>query len=165
MIWLELEALLWNHIGNFDPHTISHNCKLKKKEKYFRKKRSAVFLLLVWKSNFYASMWRLFWGVLLLLNKLLLLGQKIINTIFRDWHHFDTILHLCHEVLWEKKINFNTNKNVLWNLFRFVILKLVPRDHVDQLPVPKRIMDYLKTPNYYSENIEDPSEGGEEQND
>ena len=25
-------------------------------------------------------------------------------------------------------------------------------------------MDYLKTPNYYSENIEDPSEGGEEQN-
>jgi len=35
-----------------------------------------------------------------------------------------------------------------------VILKLVPRDHVDQLPVPKRIMDYLKTPNYYSENIQ-----------
>ena len=34
-----------------------------------------------------------------------------------------------------------------------MILKLVPRDHVDQLPVPKRIKDYLKTPNYYSENI------------
>jgi hypothetical protein len=33
-----------------------------------------------------------------------------------------------------------------------VILKLVPRDHVDQLPVPKRIKEYLKTPNYYSEN-------------
>ena len=96
--------LFWNLIGFFDPHIISHNCKLKKK--YFRKKRSAVFLLLVWKSNFYASMWRLFLGVLLLLNKLLLLGQKIINTIFRDWHHFDTILHLCHEVLWEKKNQF-----------------------------------------------------------
>ena len=36
---------------------------------------------------------------------------------------------------------------------RFVILKLVPRDHVDHLPVPNRIKDYLKTPNYYSENI------------
>lgn len=34
-----------------------------------------------------------------------------------------------------------------------MILKLVPRDHVDQLPVPKRIKNYLKTPNYYSENI------------
>ena len=33
-----------------------------------------------------------------------------------------------------------------------MILKLVPRDHVDQLPVPKRIKEYLKTPNYYSEN-------------
>ena len=146
-------------------YPITANCK--KKYIYFRKKRGAVFLLLVWKSNFYASMWRLFWGVLLLLNKLLLLGQKIINTIFRDFHHFGTIWHLCHEVLWGKKsistlVKF---KNVLWNLFRFVILKLVPRDHVDQLPVPKRIMDYLKTPNYYSENIEDPSEGGEEQND
>ena len=39
-----------------------------------------------------------------------------------------------------------------------MILKLVPRDHVDQLPVPKRIKDYLKTPNYYSENIEDTDE-------
>ena len=43
-----------------------------------------------------------------------------------------------------------------------MILKLVPRDHVDQLPVPKRIKDYLKTPNYYSENIED-IEGEEEE--
>ena len=48
--------------------------------------------------------------------------------------------------------------NRLFYCSRFVILKLVPRDHVDQLPVPKRIMDYLKTPNYYSENIEDPEE-------
>ena len=39
--------------------------------------------------------------------------------------------------------------------FRFVILKMVPRDHVDQLPVPKRIKEYLKTPNYYSEKLED----------
>lgn len=52
----------------------------------------------------------------------------------------------------------------LQHMCRFVILKLVPRDHVDQLPVPKRIMDYLKTPNYYSENIEDHPEKEEEQN-
>ena len=39
-----------------------------------------------------------------------------------------------------------------------MILKLVPRDHVDQLPVPKRIKDYLKTPNYYSENITEEEE-------
>ena len=46
-------------------------------------------------------------------------------------------------------------------LSRFVILKLVPRDHVDQLPVPKRIKDYLKTPNYYSENITEEEEDEE----
>ena len=46
--------------------------------------------------------------------------------------------------------------------FRFVILKLVPRDHVDQLQVPKRIKEYLKTRNYFSENIEDPEEEEEE---
>ena len=45
---------------------------------------------------------------------------------------------------------------------RFVILKLVPRDHVDQLPVPKRIKDYLKTPNYYSENIAEENEEADE---
>ena len=42
-----------------------------------------------------------------------------------------------------------------------MILKLVPRDHVDQLPVPKRIKDYLKTPNYYSENITEEEEDDE----
>ena len=42
-----------------------------------------------------------------------------------------------------------------------MILKLVPRDHVDQLPVPKRIKDYLKTPNYYSENITEEEEDEE----
>ena len=44
-----------------------------------------------------------------------------------------------------------------------MILKLVPRDHVDQLPVPKRIKEYLKTPNYYSENeaIEEAEESTE----
>ena len=35
---------------------------------------------------------------------------------------------------------------------------------MEQLPVPKRIMDYLKTPNYYSENIEDPEEENKVEN-
>ena len=36
-----------------------------------------------------------------------------------------------------------------------MILKLVPRDLLYQLPVPKRIRDYLNTPFYYSEAIAD----------
>lgn len=52
--------------------------------------------------------------------------------------------------------------NFFFCLLRFVILKLVPRDHVDQLPVPKRIKDYLKTPNYYSENITEEEEEEDE---
>ena len=39
--------------------------------------------------------------------------------------------------------------------FRFVILALVPRDLLHQLPVPKRIRTYLDTPFYYSETIAD----------
>ena len=42
-----------------------------------------------------------------------------------------------------------------------MILKLVPRDHVEQLPVPKRIKDYLKTPNYYSETYIEEAEEAE----
>jgi len=36
---------------------------------------------------------------------------------------------------------------------RFVILKLVPRDLIHQLPVPVQIQKYLNTPFYYSEDI------------
>ena len=43
-----------------------------------------------------------------------------------------------------------------------MILKLVPRDHVDQLPVPKQIKDYLKTPNYYSETYIEEAEENED---
>ena len=38
---------------------------------------------------------------------------------------------------------------------RFVILKLVPRDLLYHLPVPKRLRDYLNTPFYYCEAIAD----------
>ena len=36
-----------------------------------------------------------------------------------------------------------------------MILKLVPRDLLFQLPVPKRLREYLNTPFYYSEAIAD----------
>ena len=36
-----------------------------------------------------------------------------------------------------------------------MILKLVPRDLLFHLPIPKRIRDYLNTPFYYSEAIAD----------
>merc|ERR1711862_161466 len=61
-------------------------------------------------------------------------------------------VQLLHPVSRVKKVQS------LQHMCRFVILKLVPRDHVDQLPVPKRIEDYLKTPNYYSENITEEEE-------
>jgi len=66
-------------------------------------------------------------------------------------------VQLLHPVSRIKKVQS------LQHMCRFVILKLVPRDHVDQLPVPKRIKEYLKTPNYYSENeaIEEAEESTE----
>ena len=44
-------------------------------------------------------------------------------------------------------------KIICYFLIRFVILKLVPRDLIDQLPVPVQIQKYLNTPFYYSEDI------------
>lgn len=37
--------------------------------------------------------------------------------------------------------------------FRFVILKLVRKDKIANLPLPRRIIDYLSTPHYYSEQL------------
>ncbi len=36
---------------------------------------------------------------------------------------------------------------------RYVIVKHVRRDHLDDLPVPNRIKQYLNTPFYYSEQV------------
>jgi hypothetical protein len=44
-----------------------------------------------------------------------------------------------------------------------VILKLVPRDLLSQLPVPKRIQVYLDTPFYYSEAVADWTKDNEQQ--
>jgi suppressor of cytokine signaling 7 len=39
----------------------------------------------------------------------------------------------------------------LQHLCRFLILKQVRRDHISQLPVPSRIIDYLEQTQYYTE--------------
>ncbi|XP_077301919.1 uncharacterized protein LOC143922525 [Arctopsyche grandis] len=38
---------------------------------------------------------------------------------------------------------------------RFMILKHVRRDLIDELPLPRRLIDYLSTPQYYSEMLTD----------
>ena len=37
---------------------------------------------------------------------------------------------------------------------RYVIVKVVRKDHLDQLPVPNRMKKYLNTPFYYSEQVQ-----------
>jgi hypothetical protein len=37
--------------------------------------------------------------------------------------------------------------------FRYVIVKHVRKDHLEELPVPNRIKTYLNTPFYYSEQV------------
>ncbi|XP_054274609.1 uncharacterized protein LOC128994231 [Macrosteles quadrilineatus] len=41
----------------------------------------------------------------------------------------------------------------LQHMCRFVILKMVRRDLISALPLPRRIIDYLSSPHYYSENL------------
>jgi len=41
----------------------------------------------------------------------------------------------------------------LQHLCRYIIVKHVRKDHLDQLPVPNRIKTYLNTPFYYSEQV------------
>jgi len=41
----------------------------------------------------------------------------------------------------------------LQHLCRYIIVKHVRKDHLDQLPVPSRIKNYLNTPFYYSEQV------------
>lgn len=49
--------------------------------------------------------------------------------------------------------------------FRFVIHKHIRRDLIPSLPLPRRMIDYLNTPHYYSEHFVDlsESESNEEQ--
>ncbi|XP_017771704.1 PREDICTED: uncharacterized protein LOC108559077 isoform X2 [Nicrophorus vespilloides] len=43
----------------------------------------------------------------------------------------------------------------LQHMCRFVILKKVRKDLISGLPLPRRMIDYLSTPHYYSENLID----------
>lgn len=43
-------------------------------------------------------------------------------------------------------------KNYLF-IIRFVILKMVRRDFIPKLPLPRRLIDYLNTPHYYCEQL------------
>lgn len=43
----------------------------------------------------------------------------------------------------------------LQHMCRFVILKLVRRDLIPSLPLPRRVIDYLNSPHYYSEHLVD----------
>ncbi|KAF7407743.1 serine/threonine-protein kinase -like [Vespula maculifrons] len=44
---------------------------------------------------------------------------------------------------------------------RFVILKMVRRDLIPTLPLPRRLIDYLSTPHYYSEQLAEQDERAE----
>jgi len=49
----------------------------------------------------------------------------------------------------------------LQHLCRYIIVKHVRKDHLDQLPVPKRIKNYLNTQFYYSEQVAEDEEAAE----
>merc|ERR1712042_225024 len=49
----------------------------------------------------------------------------------------------------------------LQHLCRYIIVKHVRKDHLDQLPVPKRIKNYLNTQYYYSEQVAEDEEAAE----
>jgi len=46
----------------------------------------------------------------------------------------------------------------LQHLCRYVIVKLVRKDHLESLPIPNRIKTYLNTPFYYSEQVAEENE-------
>lgn len=54
--------------------------------------------------------------------------------------------------LWISILPQKFTKMLFWN-FRFVILKYVRRDLIPNLPLPRRILDYLSTQHYYSEHF------------
>lgn len=48
-------------------------------------------------------------------------------------------------------------------IFRFIIHKHIRRDLIPSLPLPRRMIDYLNTPHYYSEHFIDLTESNEDQ--
>ncbi|XP_069108563.1 uro-adherence factor A-like isoform X2 [Argopecten irradians] len=58
-------------------------------------------------------------------------------------------VHLLHPVSRYKQMQS------LQHMCRFQILQKVRRDHIDKLPIPTQIKDYLKDPQYYVEYLEE----------
>lgn len=48
----------------------------------------------------------------------------------------------------------------LQHMCRFVILKVVRRDLISSLPLPRRVLDYLSSPHYYSEQLAEEEQNG-----
>ena len=48
----------------------------------------------------------------------------------------------------------------LQHMCRFVILKVVRRDLISSLPLPRRVLDYLSVPHYYSEQLAEEEQNG-----
>ena len=68
-----------------------------------------------------------------------------------------SLQHLCRYLYESFKVRAIFNLNSC----RYVIVKVVRKDHLDQLPVPSRIKKYLNTPFYYSEQIAESEESSE----
>ncbi len=63
-----------------------------------------------------------------------------------------SLQHMCRSVKHSLRL-----KLLIYNMInisnRFVILKHVRRDLIDELPLPKMLKSYLNTPYYYSEEL------------
>ena len=70
-----------------------------------------------------------------------------------------SLQHLCRYLHESFKVIVRAIFNL--NSCRYVIVKVVRKDHLDQLPVPSRIKKYLNTPFYYSEQIAESEESSE----
>jgi suppressor of cytokine signaling 7 len=68
-----------------------------------------------------------------------------------------SLQHMCRSVKHSIRLKLFIYFYLIYNLInisnRFVILKHVRRDLIDELPLPKMLKSYLNTPYYYSEEL------------
>ncbi|XP_039285891.1 uncharacterized protein LOC111054243 [Nilaparvata lugens] len=73
-------------------------------------------------------------------------GDRYLFFLHRRPIHGPMRVQLLHPVSRFKQVQS------LQHMCRFVILKVVRRDLIGELPLPRRILDYLSSPHYYSEH-------------
>lgn len=73
-------------------------------------------------------------------------GDRYLFFLHRRPIHGPMRVQLLHPVSRFKQVQS------LQHMCRFVILKVVRRDLIGELPLPRRIIDYLSSPHYYSEH-------------